>query len=66
MLKSTLLSFFKFNTYPLKKIVAIYDGKMSPSLEEVVKTYPNITWIMTNVKVGQLAAVDQAYKYIDT
>ena len=66
MLKLTLLSFFKFNTYPLKKIVAVCDGEMSPSWEEVIKTYPNITWIITNVKVGQIAAIDQAYKYIDT
>lgn len=29
MLNSTLMSFFKFNTYPLKKIVAVHDGVMN-------------------------------------
>ena len=65
-LKSTLSTFFKYNTYPLKKIVAINDGPMDEEFEKVVKQYPNITWIMTNMRVGQIAAIDQAYKHIDT
>jgi len=32
----------------------------------LIKIYPNITWIITNLKVEQLSAIDQAYKYIDT
>ena len=66
MLASTLASFFKFNTYPLKKIVAIHDGKTYDELDKLIKLYSNITWIITNINVGQLAALDQIYKYIDT
>ena len=66
LLASTLSSFFKHNTYPLTKIVAIHDGQTNAQLEKVISEYPNITWIITNFNVGQLAALDQAFKYIDT
>ena len=66
ILASTLASFFKFNTYPLKRVVAIHDGKTYDELDKLIKDYPNITWIITNINVGQIAALDQIYKYIDT
>jgi hypothetical protein len=28
--------------------------------------FPNITWISTNLKVGQLFAIDIAYKFVKT
>lgn len=33
---------------------------------KIVQHYPNITWIISNIKVGQVSGVDQAYKHIDT
>ena len=32
----------------------------------MIKNYPNITWIITNIKIGQASALDQAYKHIET
>ena len=62
----TLQSFFKFNTYPLKKVVVTHDGPIHEGLKGVIKMFPNITWVITTVKIGQLAAIDFGYQYIDT
>ena len=35
-------------------------------LDSVMSKYTNITWIITNEKVGQLAAADIAYSFIRT
>lgn len=32
----------------------------------IIEDYPNITWIISNIRVGQVTGVDQAYKYIET
>lgn len=66
MLSQTLASFFKYNTYPLSKIVAIHDGESNQNLLEIIDRYPNITWIIANIQIGQLSAIDQAYKHIET
>lgn len=66
MLMSTLESFFKYNTYPLHKIYAIHDGQPSDELMKVIDRYPNITWIVSNLKLGQLTAVDLVFRFVDT
>ena len=47
-------------------MVAIHDGSPNDKLEKVISKYPNITWVISNINVGQLTALDQAFKYIDT
>lgn len=61
-----LISFFKFNTYPIKKFVIIKDGTINEEIEKLIPVYKNITWIIANKNIGQLAAIDVAYKLIDT
>lgn len=65
-LKITMSSFFSKNSYPLKKVVCVNDGPSYPELEAVIKLFPNVTWVISNIKVGQLEAVDQGFRYIDT
>lgn len=65
-LSRVLASFFKYNTYPVTKMFIGHDGKDNRRLQRLMDTYKNITWIITNIKVGQLEALDQTFKYIDT
>lgn len=39
---------------------------MNDAIEKLSKVYKNITWILTLENVGQLAAIDVAYKFIET
>lgn len=66
MLGGTLVSFFTQNSYPLSKMIVIYDGKPTEYTYQMISTYRNITWIISNIRLGQLAAVDQVYRHIDT
>ena len=50
----------------MKKVVIINDGPRYPELDQLIKVYPNVTWIITNIKVGQMEAIDQAFKHIET
>lgn len=66
LLEITLSTFFKFNTYPIREIYAINDGFTSPDFQAIKNRYPNITWILTNRRVGQINAIDIVYSYIKT
>lgn len=61
-----LKNFFEQNSYPIKKAIVVHDGPTNKDLNFLMNTYKNTTWIVTNIKVGQLEAIDQAYKYIET
>jgi hypothetical protein len=54
------------NTYPLSAVVAIDDDVLNPQFAALVARFPNITWVSTNVKVGQLYAIDLLYSFIKT
>lgn len=66
LLSSTLQTFFQYNSYPLVKVIVTHDGNLYKGLEDLIKVYPNITWLISNMKVGQMTAIDQAYKLIET
>lgn len=53
-LDKILQSFFQYNTYPITKLVIGHDGADNPKLRNMINKYPNITWVITNIKVGQL------------
>jgi hypothetical protein len=61
LLNRTLKSFFLLNTYPLKKIIVVHDGKLTKGISEIMALYRNITFMITSRNIGQLAAVDHAY-----
>jgi hypothetical protein len=54
------------NTYPIKEIIVIDDDIINDGFNEIKQKYPNITWVSTNMKVGQLFAIDIAYKFVKT
>ena len=67
LLEKTLDSFFKFNTYPLKRFIIIDDG-MNFGCNDFVKTkyeFP-IEVIYNNPKLFQIKSIDAAYSMVDT
>jgi len=68
LLEKTLDSFFKFNTYPIKKYVVIEDsGKpnINDHLKEKYKDH-NFVWIDNPKNLGQMKSIDLAYAHVDT
>ncbi len=66
LLLLTLNSFFKFNTYPVKKVIITEDSGILDINKEVKKEYPNLTYIEDSVNVGQIRSIDRAYAIVDT
>jgi hypothetical protein len=53
------------NSYPLDKVVAVIDGNETEYIRELKKLYlDNITWIITNTTIGQVAAYDLAFQSV--
>ena len=68
-LKATLQSFFKFNTYPIQKIIIIDDSGKNGCIDEAIKEIPNNIekQIIYNEKnIGQTKSIDKAYSLVDT
>ena len=64
LLRHTLDSFFKFNTYPLHSFIIIEDsGQKDLKLRA---KYPLITWIDNEYNIGQWASIDRAYSLVKT
>jgi len=67
LLEKTLDSFFKMNTYPLKRFIIIDDG-MNFGCNDFVKTkyeFP-IELIYNNPKLFQIKSIDKAYSLVNT
>jgi hypothetical protein len=67
LLEKTLDSFFKMNTYPLKRFIIIDDG-MNFGCNDFVKEkydFP-IELIYNNPKLFQIKSIDYAYSLVDT
>jgi hypothetical protein len=65
----TLTSFFKFNTYPIKKIIIIDDSGINNCIDTCLSVIPkNIeTHVIYNeTNLGQIASIDKAYSLVDT
>lgn len=68
LLEKTLDSFFKFNTYPIKKYIIVEDsGKptINNFLKEKYSEY-NMLWIDNATNLGQMKSIDIAYSFVDT
>lgn len=68
-LKVTLESFFKYNTYPIKKIIIIEDSGKIGCIDECLCIIPsnvekNIIYNERNI--GQTSSIDKAYSLVDT
>jgi len=68
LLEKTLDSFFKFNTHPIESFIVIEDGPMPPIYlaEKFQKTFPEILFLCTGEKKGQVNAIDSAYSFVNT
>ena len=68
-LYATLQSFFKYNTYPIKKIIIIDDSGKSNCINHCISLIPSDIEkeIIYNEKnIGQIASIDKAYARVDT
>lgn len=68
LLKQTLDSFFKFNTYKLNQIIIIEDSSKEKELQKITKNYPEYEFfILSNSdKLGQLKSIDKAYSFVNS
>lgn len=59
LLKRTLDSFYKYNTYPISKVIIIEDGiGTTPDIQNIV--------YLNSEHRGQVPSIDLAYSYVDT
>jgi hypothetical protein len=68
-LKITLSSFFKYNTYPIYKIIIIEDSGIPNCIDEAIKEIPDNVekCIIYNKKnMGQSKSIDKAYNLVET
>tara|TARA_A100001015_G_scaffold316302_1_gene430243 strand:+ start:1677 stop:2387 length:711 start_codon:yes stop_codon:yes gene_type:complete len=68
-LKITLQSFFKFNTYHIKKFIIIDDSGKKGCIDEAIKEIPNHIEkqiIYNDKNIGQIKSIDKAYSFVDT
>jgi hypothetical protein len=68
-LKITLSSFFKYNTYPIYKIIIIEDSGIPNCIDEAIKEIPDNVekCIIYNEKnIGQSKSIDKAYNLVET
>ena len=64
LLKRTLESFFKFNTYPIKEFIVIEDSG-NPDMRNIIEAYP--VKLLYNVhNIGQIPSIDKAYSKVIT
>jgi hypothetical protein len=67
LLEITLESFFKHNTYPVKKVIITEDSGIKQNFQKV-KSLVNcdLTIIENSTNIGQIASIDKAYSLVDT
>lgn len=66
LLEQTLISFFKFNTYPIAQYVIIEDSHNRDKLENVLAKFSNIdfTVLSNEPQLGQMKSIDKAYSVV--
>lgn len=66
LLDRTLSSFFKYNTFPIARVLIVEDGPRPA--ENLVRKYNSnrIDWMATGRRIGQIAAIDYAYSRVKT
>ncbi|MEC4113566.1 glycosyltransferase [Myroides pelagicus] len=70
LLKLTIASFLKYNTYPIDKFIFIEDSEKIKSLEKVVNSFSELkgkaVLLHNPINLGQLKSIDRAYSHVDT
>lgn len=66
MLRQTLYHFKENNDYPIRQVIVVNDGQMTPFFFVELRAFQNLTILATGGKVGQLMAVDMAYRLVKT
>jgi FkbM family methyltransferase len=67
LLERTLDSFLRYNTASVSEVVVIEDGDSS-DIQPLMKKYESesFRWLTTDVRIGQIAAIDIAYATVNT
>lgn len=68
-LKKSLHSFFKYNTYPIQKIIIIDDSGKKQCIDDSIEEIPTDTErliIYNDKNIGQIKSIDKAYSHVDT
>jgi len=67
LLEKTLLSFFKFNTYPISQTIIIEDSGIKQNFKQVKRLVSGPLLIIENsTNLGQIASIDKAYEKVTT
>lgn len=67
LLEQTLESFFKFNTYPIEKVIIIEDSGKTQDFGKVRQLVPcELEIIVNEENIGQVASIDKAYANVKT
>ena len=67
LLERTIDSFLRFNTHPIEQFLVVEDGPLSANqaLQEKYASH-GIHWMSTEMRVGQIKAIDFAYARVET
>lgn len=65
LLRITLDSFFKFNTYDIAEFY-IYEDSVLPIPQDLKDDYPFINWIQPEQRTGQIVALDTLWSMVKT
>lgn len=67
LLEQTLYSFFKFNTYPITKVIIVEDSGQPQDFKRVQDLVPTELEIILNKEnIGQVKSIDAAYAKVKT
>jgi GT2 family glycosyltransferase len=66
LLKRTVESFNRYNTFPIKEFIIIEDSGNKAMHREVKSLYPDYTLILNKENIGLIASIDKAYSYVKT
>ena len=67
LLERTLVSFFKFNTYSINRLIIVEDSGVKQNFDVVRRIVPCELIIIENEhNLGQIASIDRAYSLVET
>ena len=66
LLEKTVESFFKYNTYPLKRTLIIEDGNIEDFSDVERHIVGDYEIIKNETNIGQFASIDKVYSMVDT
>jgi GT2 family glycosyltransferase len=67
LLKQTLISFFKFNRYPIEECIIVEDSGTTIDLSFLTEIVPvKLKVLINDTNIGQIHSIDKAYAEIQT